>query len=453
MGTLTFDTQNNIYATRLNIQWFRVTSEGIEDLGSKEFYPDNAFYFCQNKVENYNKVVITFYSLNMPKNRLKMRVIDYGYGTFFYGDELKGVKVSHNIDPISSQISINTADFNLVSKSDMEYSFLTKQPLSIYFNGVLRATSFVKSSKRTSKKSWNVKGEDYIGVMDSIPYFGGMYFGADAYDLFVDIFTVAKVPYKISESLKGVLVYGYIPFTTCRDALMQVAFATQTVVNTANSDVVNVYYLDRESKQTIPLSRIMEGQSFDDSDTVTGVEVTLHTYKSITETLEAYNADESGVGENIFVKFSEPLHDLTISYGDIVSYGTNYAVINARSGCVLKGKKYEHTTQTRRKNNPVVLASEIENVVSVTNATLVSSYNINDVLEKCYDWLVRTETIKSKIVEGKHTENGVTVYDEVVNVGDTIEVETSYLGIKKGTVTKQSFGLTGGIVVKETEMK
>ena len=155
--TFTFDTYNQIYPTHINIKWFRYAGGTMTELspdGGVDFYPDNAFYFCRKQVENYNKVVITFYSLNMPKNRLKLRVIDYGYGTFFYGDELRGVKLIQEIDPISTEISINTADFTLDSKSDMEYSFQAKQPLSVYFNGELKATTFVKKSTRKAKRLW-----------------------------------------------------------------------------------------------------------------------------------------------------------------------------------------------------------------------------------------------------------------------------------------------------------
>ena len=154
--TLTFDTYNNIYATRLNIKWLRITDEGITTLADKDFTPDNAFYFCHKKVENYNKVVITFYSLNMPKNRLKLRVIDYGYGTIFYGGELRNTKIIQEIDPISTQISINTADFTLDSKTNIEYSFQQRQPLSVYFNGELKATTFVKSAKRKARFLWEI---------------------------------------------------------------------------------------------------------------------------------------------------------------------------------------------------------------------------------------------------------------------------------------------------------
>jgi hypothetical protein len=479
--TLTFDTYNGIFATRLSIKWLRITDEGITTLDEKEYNPNNAFYFCRNFVENYNKVVITFYSLNMPKNRLKLRVIDYGYGTFFYGDELRGVKLIQEIDPISTQISINTADFTLDSKSDMEYSFQAKQPLSVYFNGELKATTFVKKSTRKAKRLWSIQSEDYIGLLDSIPYYGGIYTNKNAIELLTDIFTVAKVPYSIDDVFADAVVTGYIPFTTCRDALMQVTFSIQAVVDTSNSEVVKVFALKEDVKQTIPLNRIMQGQNFADEETVTGVEVAVHSYKPITEIVDVYDANESGTGENIFVKFSEPLHDLSITNGSFAVdekgnelKHTNYAIINANANCVLTGQKYEHTTQTRRKNNPVVLANEIEKVVSVENATLVSQYNIDNVINKCYNWLIKTNTTNLKIVEGKHVQYGdyykygehkfgtfkygqkypnIVTYDKPVNIGENIKAETEYLGVVSGRLIKQSFNLNGNIIIKEAVLK
>lgn len=474
--TLTFDTYNGIFATRLSIKWLRITDEGITTLDEKEFTPDNAFYFCRNFVENYNKVIITFYSLNMPKNRLKLRVIDYGYATFFYGDELRGVKLIQEIDPISTQISINTADFTLDSKSDsdMEYSFQAKQPLLVYFNGKLKATTFVKKSTRKAKRLWSIQSEDYIGLLDSIPYYGGIYTNKNAVELLTDIFTVAKVPYSIDDVFADATVTGYIPFTTCRDALMQVAFAIQAVVDTSNSEVVKVFALEEDVKQTVPLNRIMQGQNFTEEDIVTGVLVTVHTYKPITETIDVYDANESGIGENIFVKFSEPLHDLSIMNGIINSSGANYAIINANANCVLRGQRYDHTAVPEPKDREDVGATTPKRVIPIDNATLVSQYNIDKIIDKCYNWLIKTNTTNLKIVEGKHVKYGEPVkwgekkwgtfkwgeihpnvvnYDEPVNVGENIQAETEYLGVVSGRLTKQSFNLNGNIVVKEAVLK
>lgn len=472
--TLTFDTYNDIYATDINIKWYRV-AEGVEtQLDSKNFTPTSAFYFCQNQVSNYNKLVITFYAINMPENRLRLRVIDYGYGTFFYGDELRNVKLIQEIDPISSQISINTADFTLDSKGSIEYNFQQKQPLGVYFNGILRATTFVKSSKRTAKFLWQVQSEDYISLMDSTPFVGAIYSSKNAVELLEEIFTVAKVPHTIAADFDGVTVTGYIPYTTCREALMQVAFAIMAVVDTSNSSTVDVFRLDTTPTQTIPLNRIMQGQNFDTGNRVTAVEVLSHTYTPISETVEAYKAENSGTGQNIFVKFSEPLHDLHIVNGTIVSRETNYAIIDASADCVLTGQKYDHITTSHRYDNPVILATDLENVIAIEQATLVSNNNVDNVLENCYNWLIKTDTTNLKIVEGKTViENGIVkygqkkygtfkygeeipptiIYDEVVDVGDTIRAETEYLGIVEGVAIKQTYNLSGNIIIKDTVMK
>lgn len=481
--TFTFDTYNQIYPTHINIKWFRYAEGTMTELspnGGVDFYPDNVFYFCRKQVENYNKVVITFYSLNMPKNRLKLRAIDYGYGTFFYGDELRGVKIIQEIDPISTQISINTADFTLDSKTDMEYSFQAKQPLSVYFNGELKATTFVKKSTRKAKRLWSIQSEDYIGLMDSIPYYGGIYTNKSAVELLTDIFTVAKVPYTIDDVFAKAVVTGYIPYTTCREALMQVAFAIQAVVDTSNSEIVKVFALEDDVKQTVPLNRIMQGQNFADDETVTSVEVTVHTYepKEVVDDnrILAYDPRELEVGNNIFVKFDEPLHSLyTVNGGEILESSANHAIINVPStNFRLIGYGYEHKTQTKRKNNPVVLASEIEKVVAVDKATLVSQYNIDNVMEKCYNWLIKTNQTNLEIVEGKHVQYGdyikygekkygtvkygekypnIVTYDKGVNVGENINAETEYLGVVSGRLIKQSFNLNGNIIIKEAVLK
>lgn len=456
--TLTFDTYNEIYPTHISIEWLRVLGEEETVLSQKEFYPNNAQYFCYNLVENYNKIVITFYALNMPQNRLKMRSIDYGYGTVFTGEELRNVKNIQEINPISTEISINTSDFTLDSKADVEYSFQAKQPLSVYFNGNLISTIFIRTSRRKAKRLWEVQGEDYIGLMDSVPYFGGIYNNALAIDILNDIFNVAKIPFEIEDNFQNLTVSGYIPYGTCRTALMQVAFAIQAIVDTSNSAVVKIYSLKDEIKQTIPLNRIMQGQSFVDEETVTGVEVKAHTYRPISETIDVYSAEDSGTGENIFVTFNEPLYDLSIVNGEILESGANYSIINANANCVLSGKKYEHTMTTKRKNNPLVLASDIEKIASIENATLVSPSNIDNVLEKCYNWLVRVNQINLKIVEGKHVSDGEKTpkeitYDATTNVGDLITTKTEYLGDITGRIIKQTFSLAGGIIIKDTVLR
>ena len=475
--TLTFDTVNNIYATQVQIQWIRSTFEGVETLANDFFYPDSPFYFCHHKVENFTKIRITFFSINMPLNRLKFNAIDFGYGTYFTGRELRSAKVRQSIDLISGEIAINTLDFTLDSKTNIEYSFLKRQPLTAYFNGNLIATTFVTKSSRKAEKIWDIQSEDYISILDGVAFDGGMYFGKNAVELINEIATISKVPFDISADFDGVTVTGYIPYTTCRDALMQIAFAIMGVVDTSNSDKVKVFKLSTAVKDTIPKERIYQGQTPEYSDTVTSVSLTAHTYTESTESVEVYNASESGIGDEILVRFTEPLHSLSITKGTILSdesgnarIGANYAYIKALSGCILTGKKYSHAQTVLTRNNPVVAVDDLPKAVEIKDATLVSMDNVQTILDHCYEYLIKNEKLKTKIVEGltmsvnPEAVYGIAVFgksvygaDEIVsyeadtpvNVGDIITVSRDYLGDYTGRITEAVYNLNGNILAKE----
>ena len=439
--TIIFDEIKNIYSTHINIKWYN----GNSLLDDADFYPDSANYFCNKKIEFYNKIIITFYSLSLPANRLVVNQIEYGIKVEFSGNELRTAKCIQEIDPISTSVPINTFDFAIDSKKNIEFSFQTRQPIDVIFNGEKRATAFVKSAKRKSKTMWDIHAEDHIGLMDSVYFKGGIYSNKNAVDLIDEIFSVAKVPYGTEIGFGDIVVSGYIPYTTCREALMQVIFAIGAVADTSNSDKVNIFALKKDITQEISRRRIMQGQNFEDETRVTAVELMSHSYNETNETLVAYEAEKSGTGNNIFVSFTEPLHDLTITSGSIVESGVNYAIINANSGCTLTGKKYEHTMVIHRKDNPLVLSTDIENVIAIEDATLISSNNIDKILLLCYNYIVNTEKINMRIIDGKTNIN--------TKVGDLISYETEYLGKKTGRIIRQSFSLVCGMLVKDSVVR
>ena len=457
--SLTFDTHNNVYSTSINVKWY----DNATLLADSDFSPDSAFYFCSKKVEGYNRIVIQFNSINIPFNRLQVRAIDYGMKITFYGDELKSAKIIQEIDPLSSQISINTCDFEICSKRQIEYSFQERQSVEVYFNDKLRSTSFIKTAKRKSQNEWSVQAEDYIGIMSNSVFYGDVYSNKNAVELIKEIFNTANVPYHISD-LSNETVNGYIPYTNCREALIQVAFAVGAVVDTSNSDVVNVFKLSDKISQEIPLDRIFQGQTFDEESKITAIEVTSHKYEQSDKVVEAYTNKDGGNIDNVFVKFSQPLHNLTITNGSIVESGTNYAIINANNGCKLAGKSYEHTQTVLKKENPVLTITDMPNVISVSNATLVSSDNVANILEKCYNYYEQNDRVNLKIVEGKRKARyggikyGIATYNQVTddiptNVGEKITCQSEYLGDINGIIVKQTYNLNGGIIVKDTQMK
>lgn len=462
-----FDKYNNIYCTDLTIEWYN--DSGMVE--SADFQPNASAYFCSKKVEYFNKIVVTMRSINMPRARLKLRSIEYGVKVVFEGRDLRNATVTQESDTISSKLPIGKLDLVVETGDNLEYLFQERQRLRAFFNENLVYTTFIKNAERQSRKTWKISAEDYIGLLEDTTFSGGIYEDKSAYDLIAEIFNAAKIPFSVHESLKDVYVDGYIPFGNCRDALKQVLFSVGAIVKTGYSDLVVVDIIDQTVKDEISIDRIMQGAKETRKKSATSVEIVSHRYKPTEETKTAYEAKNDGYGQGIIIQFSEPLHSLEIVNGEILYSGSNYAIINAREDCVLTGKKYEHLKFLNSKKNPLVLASESENIVSVKDATLISPWNVDKILDLCYNYYVNNGTYEAKIVERKgkprrDTKYGMGRYgaftygfiheeeaDESLKVGDIVKCQKGYGDSFKGIIEKQTFSLNGNTLVKKTTLK
>jgi hypothetical protein len=127
-----------------------------------------------------------------------------------------------------------------------------------------------------------------------------------------------------------------------------------------------------------------------------------------------------------------------------VESGTNYAIINCNVGGVLKGKIFEHLTFSKTKHNESTKNTKTINKKTIKNATLISSANIDNILNICYNYIVRNTTVKSKIVEAEIP----------LVTGKAYEVETEVFGNVTGVLIEQNFALYGGKKVsKETTIR
>lgn len=444
--TLTFDEHNAVYPTEVGITW--EDASGI--ILQKLFYPDSPVYFCEKLVENFTKITIAFFSLNAPYSALKIRGIDYGGGYTFGGDELLNVSVVQSHNSISAELPISTAEITLRTDRGEELTFQDQQPITITYDGRTIATRFITDARRTAKNAWNISAEDYIGLLDGIEFAGDIYNDVAAYDLFNQISEVSGVPFEIDASFHGVMLSGHIPFTTCRNALTQVAFASCAAVITADSDRVKVLPISSEVVQHIPLDRVLQGQATSEQSKVTGVAVTAHTYEeNRDELIILYDNISQGidpVGEGILVKFSQPIGYLAITFGEIISRTANSAVINAREGCLMAGCPYKHYTKRKTKSDE----SRVQNIKEISGATLVSPKNLDKVLEACYNYYTKNRGVSARIFEGRDDEGNV---DAPSSVGEIVSIETPYSGDIVCRIEKQSFKLNSGTVVKDTTAK
>ena len=127
---LTFAPEVGEYCRSVTASWYR----GITLLATAEFEPDGPEYFCPTTVESFDKVVLRLNATNYPYRYAKLRHVAFGVSRQFLRDELRDVRVVEEVSILSSEVSVNTLDFTLDSKSDVEYMFQFKQPVSA-FNG------------------------------------------------------------------------------------------------------------------------------------------------------------------------------------------------------------------------------------------------------------------------------------------------------------------------------
>ena len=88
--------------------------------------------------------------------------------------------------------------------------------------------------------------------------------------------------------------------------------------------------------------------------------------------------------------------------GEKIGSDINWITITAHGSVTIVGSKYQHTTSVFYKKNPLASVSDSGNVLSIENATLVTSKNANDVVDRIYSFselesvLTQTAVIKDQ---------------------------------------------------------
>ncbi len=265
--TLQFNPATDDYCNSLNIKWYQDDTL----LADENYGPNSALYFCQKNVTNFNKVVITFSSMNNPYRFLKLQAIEYGVVRTFGQDELRSAKILEEVSLTGEELSINTLDFNLDSADDTEFMFQKKQPLTVKFNSNLMGTYFIDKAVRKSARQYDIEAIDYAGLLDKIYFSGGIYSNRLASTLISEI--IGSIPYELDSTLGSKTVSGTLEKCTCREALQQVAFAIGGVVDTSRSNIVKIFTVSPTIKSTITKENIYIGADFEADDEITEIRV------------------------------------------------------------------------------------------------------------------------------------------------------------------------------------
>lgn len=313
---------------------------------------------------------------------------------------------------MSDALEANTFTATVECADRSIINFERNTPLTYSYKGQQRGIFYVQSITRDGPTTYTISATSAIGLLIENLHYGGIYTGQTVAEVLPSI--CGTVPYVVKTNLRDIALYGWLPVASSRDNLSQVLFAIGASIRTDLDGVLHIETLWDGIVGNIGKDRLYSGAQVNYDAKVTQVVVTEHQYM---EGGDEESLFEGTAAEGDIITFDDPMYDLTPSGLTILESGANYAKVSAGTG-TLTGRKYIHNT--REVARAVSQANE-PNVITVTDATLVSLVNSVAVAERLVNYYQWTETIESGVVyDGElpgNRSNAWHPYDEEVVSG------------------------------------
>lgn len=330
----------------------------------------------------------------------------------FTDNAIKSGSVHLAMSLMSDALETNTFTATVECTDKNIINFERNTPLTYYYNNLKKGIFYVQSITRDGPKTYTIYATSAIGLLIEARHYGGIYTGQTAAEVLPSI--CGTVPYVVKTNLRDIALYGWLPVASSRDNLSQVLFAIGASIRTDLDGVLHIETLWDGIVGNIGKDRLYRGAQVNYDAKVTQVVVTEHQYM---EGGDEESLFEGTAAEGDIITFDEPMYDLAPTGLTILESGANYAKVSAGTG-TLTGKKYIHNT--REVARAVSQANE-PNVITVTDATLVSLVNSVSVAERLVNYYQWTETIESGVVyDGElpgNRSNAWHPYDEEVVSG------------------------------------
>lgn len=436
---------NDSTPSEMTIKWLL----GTAVLSEKSFYPTtDGPFFCQNQVENYDRLEITFIKTQIFNRYVKLKTIIFGEEISWKDNEVLDAKLNEEINAISTELSINTLDFtiydaseefNIINPKGIFKSFQKTQEVEVIQEAgnkqIPMGTFYLESWKSDSEAKISFSCIDLIGILDKTDFKDGrIYMNEKAENIINAIMKSANcTKYVIQEDIKPLRLSGWLPISTHRIALQQVAIALGAVIDTSRDGLIKIFLPEENIKSILPLSRKFMGSSITVSDFVSDVNVTAHSY--YLGDVEEINKATYRVG-TYEILFTEPCDDLSIEGAVIVKSNTNYAIIEVMGEreVILSGCKYKDNPSVVNRSIRSLPAGSFRNAIAVDSATLVTGLNVSDVADKVFNYYQLRQQQEIRFIPDKET------------VNEFVMIESQFKQLTSGVIQKMSFDLTGGFI-------
>jgi hypothetical protein len=447
---LRFSQYTGDFISLLTIQYYDSSDVLIRE---DTYSPTDWEFSTGQAVDEFKKIVITFRATNRPYRYLRLSGIDYGELIYFQGSEVQTAEVIEEVNMLSTEVPFGTlklglfstdADFNILNPAGYFAALKERQPLSMHElvdnQSVFIGQYYLDTWTNPSDNQIEFECVDLLGILDSIPYRGGIWLdGIQVQTLIANLLEPIYAPYELDVDLYGTVVKGWLPASTYREALQQIAFAVGAYITCARSSAVKIYKtkIAETAAAGVTITKADKGIEAPLSlmTLVTGVTITTHDYIPGDESKELYNGTLAAGQHEI--TFDEPIHDLSVSGATITESGVNYAILTVASTgtVVLTGQTYIDTQRAITIINETLDETVKPNIIKIDKATLVNSSNSAEVTQRVYDYYQQRYLQKVKL------------FAPSAEVGDVAVIDSVYGNQMRGVIEKMTSDLANGFVV------
>ena len=302
----------------------------------------------------------------------------------------------------SDSLEANSLTVTVFSNNKSIMGFAKNDKVEYFRDGRRVGVYYLQTVERVGSDAYTLSALSALGRLITMRHAGGIYTGQTVAEVVPQI--CAPVAVMIESVYASRQLYGYLPYSnpdkekgngrSARDSLSQVLFAIGASLGVDENGVMRVEKLWDGVSATITADQINEDSCSTVYETpVSAVEITEHQWVKSQDTVTLF---ESTAEDGALVTFEEPAHSLTAEGFTIIEQGDNYAILSAGTG-TLTGKSYNHLTRIVRRT---VTDGAEENVVTVSDATLVSLTNSVDVAKRMADYYRHRETIRVDVEPG-----------------------------------------------------
>lgn len=302
----------------------------------------------------------------------------------------------------SDSLEANSLTVTVFSNDKAIMGFAKNDKVEYFRDGRRVGVFYLQTVERVGSDAYTLSALSALGRLITMRHAGGIYTGQTVAEVVPQI--CGPVEVMIESVYASRKLYGYLPYSnpdtktgngrSARDNLSQVLFAIGASLGVDENGVMRVEKLWDGVSATITADQINENSCSTVYETpVSAVEITEHQWVKSQDTVTLF---EGTAEDGALVTFEAPAHSLTAEGFAITEQGDNYAILSAGTG-TLTGKSYNHLTRIVRRT---VTEGAEENVVTVSDATLVSLTNSVDVAKRMADYYRHRETIRVDVEPG-----------------------------------------------------